>query len=151
MRSHIRLMTIPFAPVIVARGGGTVIAQTFVESNPASGLILISPPESNESITTGSSSSSLLPDALDEFKYEPLFPLAVVGTPLQLANLRAHHRLFTAAPKEDAQAPKRNRLFGALTGRGGRGRWSVDALEVDKVDGQQAFVAIERWLDSVGV
>ena len=45
LASHIRLLAIPFAPVIVARAGGTLIAQTYVSSHPASALLLISPPD----------------------------------------------------------------------------------------------------------
>jgi hypothetical protein len=146
-------MTIPFAPVIIARAGGTLFAQSFVESNPASGLVLIAPPPSNEAVASQPSTSPpLLPTPLPEFTYEPLFPLAILGTSSQLATLQENHRLFSAAPTKNA-APERNRLLGALTGRRGRGRWDVDTIEVPEhgLDGQEAFVGIEQWLDSVGV
>lgn len=155
-------MTIPFAPVFIGRAGGALIAQSFVESNPASGLVLIAPPESNAAVTAPSNGDAtqpaqsasrsgalaLLPTALPEFTFEPLFPLAIVGTPPQLAVLRAQHRLFKPAPPP---APTRNRLLSSITGRGGRGRWDVDSVEVGALDGHEAFVAIERWLDNVGV
>ncbi|OBZ65623.1 Kelch repeat-containing protein 3 [Grifola frondosa] len=70
LTSHIRLCAIPFAPVIIARSSGTLIAQTYISSHPASAMLLISPPASNSSV------SSLLPTPLREFDFEPRFPAA---------------------------------------------------------------------------
>jgi hypothetical protein len=165
LRQHIRLAAIPFAPVIVSRGAGTLIAQSFVESNPASGLILISPPSSNTALAPVSSSSlspelapstslPLLPTPLPEFTYEPLFPISILGTPTQLDVLRASHRLLAPQPDTPAPAPapapRRGGLLG-MFGRGGRGRWEVGVLEADDTQGQEAFVKIEQWLDGIGV
>ena len=50
LMSIIRLSTLPFPPVIVARGCTCLIAQTYISSNPASGLVLISPPVSNREL-----------------------------------------------------------------------------------------------------
>ncbi|KDQ56226.1 hypothetical protein JAAARDRAFT_132477 [Jaapia argillacea MUCL 33604] len=88
LRHHIRLTSIPFAPVIVARAAGALIAQTYISSNPATGLVLISPPSSNSALPR-----SLLPNALEEFNYEAKFPIALVGTMEEVGMLRSSHRL----------------------------------------------------------
>ncbi|KAG9124545.1 hypothetical protein FRC07_011168 [Ceratobasidium sp. 392] len=75
LRSHVRLAAIPFPPVIIARAGTCVIAQSYVESNPASGLVLIEPPVSNASCVP-----DLLPTPTDEFTFEPRFPIAVLSS-----------------------------------------------------------------------
>ncbi|KAG8765344.1 hypothetical protein FRC12_007543 [Ceratobasidium sp. 428] len=73
--SHIRLAAIPFPPVIVARAGACIVAQSYVESNPASGLVLIEPPVSNASCVP-----NLLPSPIAEFTFEPRFPIAVISS-----------------------------------------------------------------------
>jgi hypothetical protein len=148
LRAHIRLLAIPFAPVIVARGAGTLISQTYISSNSASGLLLIDPPPSNEALP-----AECLPTPLAEFDYEPLFPIAILGSPSRLSTLRTSHRLLAPRPAEEAPAPKRNRMLGGMFGRGGRGRWEVQTLEVGegKEDGQDALAKIEMWLDDIGV
>ncbi|KAF8807558.1 hypothetical protein BYT27DRAFT_7165368 [Phlegmacium glaucopus] len=75
LMSIIRLSTIPFPPVIVARGSSCLIAQTYISSNPASGLVLISPLVSNDELF-----GTMLPTQLKEFNYEPKFPIAVLAT-----------------------------------------------------------------------
>ncbi|KDQ12111.1 hypothetical protein BOTBODRAFT_113350 [Botryobasidium botryosum FD-172 SS1] len=88
--SHIRLAAIPFAPLLIARSAaGALIAQTYISSHPASGLILLSPPTSNAS----SSTKSLLPAHLKEFDYEPRFPLLIVDTPAAEQAQQADNRL----------------------------------------------------------
>jgi hypothetical protein len=201
LRAHIRLLSIPFAPVVVSRGAGTLIAQAFVESNPASGLVLVDPPVSNDVLyaegwrafeasdegysegTTppvappahsnrsgladsafGSAKEPLLPTPLPEFRFEPMFPIAILATPTRLSTLRESHRLLKPAPEsapDATPAPKSNRLLGGLFGGGGgrgrRGKWEVDVIQVqggdgtDGLDGQETFVGIEKWLDSIGV
>ena len=86
--SHIRLCGIPFPPVIIARSSASLIAQTYISSHPASGLILISPPPSNLS----DSLQNLLPD-LPEFDFEPRFPIALVCTTQESEILRAENWL----------------------------------------------------------
>ncbi|KAG7099374.1 hypothetical protein E1B28_001230 [Marasmius oreades] len=121
LRSAISLSTIPFPPVIFARGAASLIAQTYISSHPATGLVLISPPSSNEAVVE----SGLLPTPLPEFDFEPNFPLVVVATPQQMKVLREEHRLL-----------KDN---------------SLDTIIVDDVEGHDAFAKIEEWLDEMGV
>ncbi|KAJ8084192.1 hypothetical protein PM082_002959 [Marasmius tenuissimus] len=122
LRSAIRLTTIPFAPVIFARDAACLIAQTYISSHPATGLVLISPPPSNDAAMK----SGILPTPLPEYDFEPTFPIVVVSTPSQMEVLRKEHRLL-----RDPQA--------------------VDTIVVDDVEGQDAFVKIEEWSDRIGV
>ncbi|QRW00618.1 hypothetical protein RhiJN_28636 [Ceratobasidium sp. AG-Ba] len=75
LRSHIRLAAIPFPPVIIARSGTCLVAQSYIESNPASGLVLIEPPVSNASCVP-----SLLPTPVEEFTFEPRFAIAIISS-----------------------------------------------------------------------
>lgn len=120
---------IPFAPVIFARGPGALIAQTYISSHPASGLLLISPPVSNDQLRDSSKAQgqTLLPTTLPEFDFEPKFPCAILCTQQETTAL-AENRLW----KDD----------------------NVDKLvtrDEQAIDGQQGFVKIEQWLDEVGV
>ncbi|EIN11124.1 hypothetical protein PUNSTDRAFT_101157 [Punctularia strigosozonata HHB-11173 SS5] len=137
LRSHIRLTAIPFAPVLIARDGGTLIAQSYVESNPATGLIMISPPASNTSFATSySSHSTRLPTPLPEFTYEPKFPIAILGSPSEIVSLKRDHRL------------------GKIGSQGGSSRWTrggVHWLQVHDTMGQEARTQMELWLDEIGV
>ncbi|KAF8710613.1 hypothetical protein RHS03_02405, partial [Rhizoctonia solani] len=72
---HIRLAAIPFPPVIIARAGACIIAQSYIESNPAYALALIEPPLSNSSCVP-----KLLPTPPKEFTFEPRFPIAIIST-----------------------------------------------------------------------
>lgn len=81
---------------------------------------MISPPTSN-----GAVRAPLLPTALEEFNYEPRFPLAILDSP------------------EGMELQKReNRLA-----RDG----GVDLITAHELDGQDAFVKIEQWLDEIGI
>lgn len=105
----------------VARAGGTLIAQTYISSNPASALVLISPPTSNSSKET----EHLLPGSLNEFDYEARFPLLLLDTPTQMEKQITNNRLV----KDEG----------------------VDHVAVAELDGAEAQIAIERWMDTVGV
>lgn len=121
LASDIRLAAIPFPPVIFARGSASLVAQTYISSNPASGLFLISPPVSNAEPDVKAS----LPTPLKEFDFEPKFPIAIMAKPKEMQAIKAKSRL--------GQDP------------------GVDRIEVDDVEGQKAFVAIDQWLDELGV
>ncbi|KAH7921792.1 hypothetical protein BV22DRAFT_1018635 [Leucogyrophana mollusca] len=88
LKSSIRSSGIPFPPVIFARGFASLIAQTYVSSNPAHGLFLISPPINNASVPR-----YVLPSELPEFDFELKFPLAVMAQPTHLNLLKANSRL----------------------------------------------------------
>ncbi|KAF9240928.1 hypothetical protein BU15DRAFT_45417 [Melanogaster broomeanus] len=82
----------PFPPVIFASGFASLIAQTYISSNPAQGLFLISPPPSNASFYPDT-----LPTPLAEFNYELQFPLALMAQPKEMAVLRAQSRFSQSA------------------------------------------------------
>jgi hypothetical protein len=92
MKMALRQNAMPFPPVIFARSTTTLIAQAYISSNPASGLVLLSPPLSNLAVST-----NRLPTPLREFDYEPKFPIALVATPTEMPDLIRHHRLGDAA------------------------------------------------------
>jgi hypothetical protein len=127
LRSIFRLSTIPFPPVIFARASGCLIGQTFVSSNPATGLVLISPPGNNAELKCimGQDNLPILPTQLSEFDFEPHFPIAVIARPGQMRTLEEFNRLV--------RAPE------------------VDKLTVDDLEGQQALDVIHTWLDQLGI
>ncbi|PIL23075.1 hypothetical protein GSI_14383 [Ganoderma sinense ZZ0214-1] len=127
LASHIRLLAIPFAPVIVARGAGTLIAQTYISSYPASALLLISPPPSNSALAASDTDKSLLPTALPEFDFEPRFPVAVMATKQERPVLEKENRLWKDP--------------------------DVDKMVVEDeaaLTGQEGLARIEEWLDELG-
>jgi hypothetical protein len=112
----------PFAPVFIARSTACLVTQKYISSYPASGLVLISPPASNADLM-----HEKLPTDLDEFIYEPKFPIAIMDTPERIDKLKAKNRLC-----------KESNHF-------------VDIIPVDKLGGQPLFSAVEKWLDQLGV
>ncbi|OAX44770.1 hypothetical protein K503DRAFT_861062 [Rhizopogon vinicolor AM-OR11-026] len=120
LKLNLRLSGSPFPPVIFARGFASLIAQTYVSSNPAHGLFLISPPLSNASLFP-----SVLPTHLGEFDYEFNFPVAVMARPAEMVHLRKSCRLG-----QDE---------------------SVDLVELDNLEGRDALLRIEQWLDELGI
>ncbi|KAA1479099.1 hypothetical protein DENSPDRAFT_788780 [Dentipellis sp. KUC8613] len=123
LASHLRFATMsasPFPPVIISRSAGALITQTYISSNPATGLVLISPPPANTAVD-----SALLPTPLDEFDYEPRFPVALVDVREQLKML-------------------------AETSRLGRDE-GVDKLAVGTLSVQDIYAKIALWLDDIGV
>ena len=112
----------PFAPVFIARSSGCLVTQKYISSYPASGLILISPPLSNAELV-----NEKLPSDLDEFNFEPKFPIAIMDTPERIEELKAKNRLCR------------------------EGSHFVDIVAVDKLEGQPLFRAVEGWLDELGV
>ncbi|GAA5904074.1 hypothetical protein JCM8208_003436 [Rhodotorula glutinis] len=66
----------PFPPLLFASGPSALVAEAYVSSHPLSGLCLVSP------LSAPSAHAALpqaLPSALDDFNYEPGFPIAVVA------------------------------------------------------------------------
>ena len=74
--------------------------------------------------SNASAERSLLPTPLEEFDYEVKFPVAIVGTKGELERIRTVGRLGSDA---------------------------VDIIEVESLDGQEAFVKIDTLLDDWGV
>ncbi|KPV75407.1 uncharacterized protein RHOBADRAFT_43913 [Rhodotorula graminis WP1] len=66
----------PFPPLLFASGPSALVAETYVSSHPLSGLCLVSP------LSAASAHPHLpraFPTTLDDFNYEPGFPIAVVA------------------------------------------------------------------------
>jgi len=105
--------------VIFARSSACLIAQTYISSNPASGLCLISPPPSNFA------SKAFLPTPLQEFDFEPKFPIAIMASQQEMSLFKKESRLG--------------------------GDFGVDKIEIENTESQEAFVAIEQWLDELGI
>jgi len=110
--------------VIFARSSAALIAQHYISSNPASGLVLISPPTSNASVSSDAEAAFDL-KSLKEFDFEPRFPIVIIES----------------RDKQDAQ-DKENRL---VRDEG------VEMIVVADVDSQDALVKIEQWLDENGI
>ncbi|KAG1826122.1 uncharacterized protein BJ212DRAFT_1260035 [Suillus subaureus] len=68
---------------------------------------------------------SVLPTPLGEFDYELEFPVAVMARPTEMDQLRKYSRLG------------QNEL--------------VDLIERDNLEGHDAFMRIEQWLDELGI
>lgn len=86
MKDHLNGQTTAFFPPLLFSKGklGCLLAQTYVSSNPISGLVLISPPV-----------SKTLPD----FNFEPRFPIMVMSTKAE-EKLISQHRLVIEALDE---------------------------------------------------
>ncbi|TBU23874.1 hypothetical protein BD311DRAFT_672966 [Dichomitus squalens] len=125
MAAHARSLEIPFAPVIIARDGGTLIAQTYVSSHPASALLLISPPSSNKAFAAAN--RRMLPTPLRAFDFEVSFPVGVMVTKRKLPALEKESRLWKDP--------------------------GVDKIVVKgeaAVTEQEGLVKIEEWLHELG-
>ncbi|KAG1755126.1 uncharacterized protein EDB91DRAFT_1097432 [Suillus paluster] len=68
---------------------------------------------------------SVLPTPLGEFDYELKFPVAVMARPAEMVQLRKYSRL-------------------------GQDEF-VDLIELDNLEGRDAFLRIEQWLDELGI
>lgn len=75
----------PFPPVLVAKGLASLIAETFVSSNPLSALALLDPPLTPNH--AHESHPDKLPTELPAFTYEPRFPCLVAWSPEEVKNL----------------------------------------------------------------
>ncbi|KAJ3567367.1 hypothetical protein NP233_g6412 [Leucocoprinus birnbaumii] len=127
LRSAVRLSMIPFPPIIFGRSAGCLIAQTYISSNPATGLVLLSPPANNTELGSvqAHDNSPILPTPLGEFDFEPYFPIMVMATSERMKVLKGLNRL--------AKNPE------------------VDKFTVNTLEGQQAYSDIQNWLDKLGV
>ncbi|KAF9535868.1 hypothetical protein CPB83DRAFT_901530 [Crepidotus variabilis] len=120
--SQFRLTSIPFPPVILARSSACLIAQTYISSHPASAMILINPPASNKELQT----EGKLPNDLEEFTYEPHFPIAVItGSERQANRLREISRICQSD--------------------------NVDLIVVEGLKEGKVLNEIELWLDQLGI
>jgi len=155
-------MMIPFPPIIVSSGSSTLLSQTFISDHPASALVLINPPSTEEevrllSVTAGDNSAAVsgtdqpfpspqtgTPSQHKGFDYEPHFPILFMSTP-RLPGSSSHveatpdHRLIQHVQKG--------------TGRGGKGV-SLEVLDESRAPGGErgegTRMVLERWLDRCG-
>lgn len=78
----------PFPPVVIAEGYGCLAAQAYVSSYPATALALVSPPSTITDVPR-----HVLPTDVDEFDFEPRFPIAIFSPTCQAQVLRQKNRL----------------------------------------------------------
>ncbi|WVQ98419.1 hypothetical protein IAU59_005542 [Kwoniella sp. CBS 9459] len=152
LATQIRLLSIPFPPIVVAQGAGSaLLAQAFVEDNPASGLVLIHPPPDEDprpqsstltssSTATPTNSKSVTGWKWPTFSYEPHFPLLIMSSQPGLQQLSTTHRLVREGGN-------------GVSGQRGRGK----GLEVGVLDGdygqelnEKGRLDVERWMDRCG-
>lgn len=116
--------------MLVARGGAALIAQTYVSSHPASALVLINPPTSTTAFleSLAAHKSLLLPTALREFDFEPLFPVIVFSPAGELESQQIANRLI----QEGAD------LVGVCE-------------DDDMAQDEDVVTKLEEWLDDIGV
>ncbi|KAG8946904.1 hypothetical protein FRC04_011331 [Tulasnella sp. 424] len=119
LASQIRLSGQMFKPCIISHGaGGSMIAQTYIESNNASGLVMISPAvDTHEAF-------HLLPSPLKDFTYEPNFPILVVDTPERIELHEQRNRLVKEGLVDLAMVPQliEKNVFNAVA------KWLDDQL-----------------------
>ncbi|GHJ84222.1 hypothetical protein NliqN6_0624 [Naganishia liquefaciens] len=127
---QVRLLAIPFPPVIISHSSSTLLSQAYISDNPASGIVLVSPPVDNASIASSTEPENLLP----EFNFEPHFPVLVVASSDLAERLRTSNRLVRD------YAPRG-------IGRGGKG---VSFEEVQDPTSERTRMTIERWMDRCG-
>lgn len=72
LNDQLRLLNIPFAPVLIASGPAGLVAQAYVSDHRASGLVLIDPP-ADEDPRSGEKGW-----AWPAFTYEPRFPILLM-------------------------------------------------------------------------
>ncbi|BGP16050.1 hypothetical protein JCM10213v2_004044 [Rhodosporidiobolus nylandii] len=86
----------PFPPLLFAHSTAALLAETYVSSHPLSGLCLVDPLPALEAHTQA---PSLFKAPLDDFNYEPGFPIAVV----EAEKGRTEHRLLREFAEEDEE------------------------------------------------
>lgn len=100
--------------MLFARSRAAVIAQSYISSHPASAMILMGDiPATNAEI------------GLEEFNFEPRFPIALLTTARKMEQLRETNRL--------AQDPQ------------------VELLTTEDLASTDAFLKITDWLDDLGI
>jgi len=116
-----------FPPVVFARSAGCLIAQTYISSNPAMGLFLLSPPLNNIEMESSRSQDGLpaLPTRLTEFNFEPFFPIAIMATAERMELLMKSNQLAQAS--------------------------AVRKYVVKSLQGQQAYNDVQNWFDNIGI
>ncbi|KAL7422089.1 hypothetical protein Q5752_002732 [Cryptotrichosporon argae] len=129
LASQVRLLAIPFPPVLIASGLGCLVTQAYVSDHPASGIVLISPPPDEDARPAGAQQEWAWP----RLTYEPKFPILVLGDKGDMSRLESS-RVGSVAKHG--------------VGRGGKGV-TLEEL-ADGPRGEKTRINIERWLDRSG-
>lgn len=82
LASQIRLLAIPFAPIVISEGHSSWLAQAYVEDNPASGLVMINPAPTAADSHDGDPMTAAAASPI--FSYEPHFPVLVLASPTRM-------------------------------------------------------------------
>jgi hypothetical protein len=140
LSQQIRLMMIPFPPIIVSTGSSTLLSQAFISDHPASALVLINPPSSVDETRLFTQTTETSQDASQAisgkgFDYEPHFPILYLSTKTETPE----HRLQAHAERG--------------VGRGGKGV-TFEVLDESRAPGGErgegTRMELERWLDRCG-
>ncbi|WVF72529.1 hypothetical protein IAT40_007346 [Kwoniella sp. CBS 6097] len=145
LATQIRLLSIPFPPIVIAQGSGSaLLAQAFVEDNPASGLVLIHPPPDQDPRTPTSSTSTSSASGQNgswkwpTFSYEPHFPLLIMSSQQGLQRLSTTHRQVREGGN-------------GVVGQRGRGKGlEVGVLDDGRELNEKGRMDVERWMDRCG-
>ncbi|KAI9638630.1 uncharacterized protein MKK02DRAFT_43029 [Dioszegia hungarica] len=136
LASQIRLLAIPFPPILVSSEDSCLLTQMYIEDNPASGLVLLDPP-SDDAGGSGSASKAAGGNAdawqLPKFGYEPRFPILLMASTDRMGEVE-QSRLGKAA----------------ANGRSRGGKGVTLERVVDGHRGEKSRIVVERWMDSCG-
>ncbi|WWC69776.1 uncharacterized protein I206_103719 [Kwoniella pini CBS 10737] len=149
LSSEIRLLSIPFPPILIAFGKSTILAQSFIEDNPSSGLILINPlsDKDERSIELQNKSNFKFPN----FTFEPHFPILILSNQQSLRNLSVSNRLI----REYGQLPNPNtdeEKKGWFKNRRNKGI-EIGVLDEEGFESglnENGRIQVERWMDRQG-
>ncbi|WVW83515.1 hypothetical protein I302_105536 [Kwoniella bestiolae CBS 10118] len=145
LSTEIRLLAIPFPPILIARGISTLLAQAYIEDHPSSGLVLLDPmpdqdPRSDQHGKEEKGGKRL---TWPTFTFEPHFPILVMSDQASLRELSVSNRLV----REHGILPKDGKeKKGWFGGRSGKG---VEIEVMERVD-EGSRIQVERWMDRQG-
>lgn len=72
-----KALSTPFPPMLVAHQSGIMVAEKYVASHPLAGMLLVDTPQED-----------LQEQSTSKPRYEPFFPIALMGRPGQSLNKR---------------------------------------------------------------
>ncbi|WWC61475.1 uncharacterized protein I303_104059 [Kwoniella dejecticola CBS 10117] len=158
LASEIRLLAIPFPPILVAFGGSTILAQAFIEDNPSSGLILINPAEDTDPRSEKQQIQTRL--KYPTFTYEPHFPILVLSDQAGLRRLSVTNRLvreygqLPPSAEDHQQEQEKKGWFGGFGGGSSRSKGIeigvLDELTSPSGLNEKGRIEVERWMDRQG-
>ncbi len=96
LASQIRLLAIPFPPILVGEGMTCLLTQSYVSDNPASGLVMLNPPPDTD-IRINAEREREGGWEWPTFNYEPRFPILVLADEGRMKGLKEGSRVARAA------------------------------------------------------